>query len=295
MSLQKQMVISTKNHSKFDVRLEEYNSAFEVAEDCKTRKITNSGFENVRYSSEYGGEDSWNGCASYDEALDLLKNGYIKQVEKIKQEIAKTVHGQSKRIKFDNDIVGYAPIVPLAILGVPNSMINSTMKPIKAKVLDVYYDMTCSCGTDSKDIINVGIEFLKTIASMEMQGYRIKLTAIQSYTNSSYATILKVNLKSANQPLDLKRVSFPTMHTAFFRVIGFDWYSKTPHGKYLCGYGHNIKQEFEDEEEFADLKTKLFGNNIVYVAAKVLTRLPKDKIAEEIRRIVDNECKINNA
>ena len=295
MSLQKQMIVSTKNHSRFDVRLEEYNSAFEVAEDCKTRKITSSNFRDVRYSDDYGGEGSWNGCASYDEALDLLKNGYIKQVEKIKQEITKTVHGQSKRIKFDNDIVGYAPIVPLAILGVPNSMINSTMKPIKAKVLDVYYDMTCSCGTDSKDIIYVGIEFLKTIASMEMQGYRIKLTAIQSYTNSSYATILKVNLKSANQPLDLKRVSFPTMHTAFFRVIGFDWYSKTPHGVYLNGYGHNIKQEFEDEEEFTDLRTKLFGNNIVYVAAKVLTRLPKNKIAEKIRRIINDECKINNA
>lgn len=297
MSLQKQMIVSTKNHSRFDVRIEEYNSAFEVAEDCKTRKITSGGFRDVRDSDNYGGEDSWNGCASYDEALDLLKNGYIKQVEKIKQEIAKTVHGQSKRIKFDNDIVGYAPIVPLAILGVPNSMINSTMKPIKAKVLDVYYDMTCSCATDSKDIIDVGIEFLKTIASMEMQGYRIKLTAIQSYTNSSYATILKVNLKSANQPLDLKRVSFPTMHTAFFRVIGFDWYSKTPHGVYLNGYGHNIKHEFDDKEEFTDLKTKLFGNNVVYVAAKDLIKFTrsKDKIAEEIRRVIDNECKINNA
>ena len=289
-SIQKQFKVTTKNHKDFNVVIEEYNSAFDVAEDCNTRPMTSSSFQDIRKDGDWG----WNGCDSYEQALDLLRNGYVDKVEEIRKEVDKSVRRQGKRITFNNDIVGYAPIVPLAILGVPNSMINSTMKSIKTKVLEICYDMTCSCGTDSEKIINVGVEFLKVVAGLEMQGYRVKLTAVQTYTNYKNSYILKVNLKSDNQPLDLKRISFPTMHTGFFRVIGFDWYSKTPRGQYLGGYGHALTYEFTNDEELKDFKTKVFGNNVVFIAVKKLLDVKKDKLADKIKEMITNECKINN-
>lgn len=289
-SVQKHFKLDTKNHKNFNVVIEEYNSAFEVAEDCNNRQMTSSRFTDIKNNGDWG----WNGCESYEEALNLLRNGYVDKVEEIKKQIDKSVRGQTKRIKFSNDIVGYAPIVPLAIQGVPNSMINATMKPIKTKVLEICYDMTCSCATSSSDIIKVGVEFLKVIAGLEMQGYRIKLTAVQTYTNNDKSFILKVNLKSANQPLDLKRISFPTMHTAFFRVIGFDWYSKTPRGEYMSGYGHALAYEFKDEEEFDDFKCKTFGNNVVYICAKKFIDLTEQKLQEKLKEVIINECKRNN-
>lgn len=302
-SIQKQFEISTKNHKKFKIISEEYSNTFDIVEDCKNRSMTNNAFEDVKKSDDW----YWRGVKSYDEALDLLKNGYVDQVEAIKKEISKTVKGQSKRIKFANDIVGYAPIVPLAILGVPNSMINATMKPIKAKVLDIYYDMTAESNYDSEDFINTGIEFLKVITAMEMQGYRINLTAIQSYTDEKIANILQVKLKSANQPLDLKRISFPTMHTAFFRVIGFDWYSKTPKGKHIFGYGHSTQREFargisriekeslNELDELVEFKNELFGKNAVYIPAKLIINTDKNNKQKAIKELIDYECKINNS
>lgn len=290
-SIQKQFKISTSNHKDYEIISEEYNSAMDVANDCETRKITNHNFENVKYKDDW----DWRGVKNYDEAIDLLKNGYIDKVEKIQKEINKSVIGQSKRITFHNDIVGYAPIVPLAILGVPNSMINSKMKPIKAKVIEICYDVGCSAYVDSNDIIRVGLAFLKIIANMEMQGYRIKLTAVQGYSNHKVLNLLRINLKSANQPLDLKRISFPIIHTGFFRVIGFDWFSKTPHGKYIGGgYGKPITATFSDKKDLREFVNQVFDKNTVYIAARWFVDVSDKNLENKIKEAIEDGCKINN-
>ena len=177
--------------------------------------------------------------------------------------------GQVKRISFHNDIVGYAPVVPLAILGVPNSMINSTMKRIKAKVVDVYYDMSASCGTSSDDIIKAGVKLLSAIVELENAGYRFNLYAVQSYSNERDCDMLCIKVKDAQQPLDLKRVSFPLAHTGFFRVIGFDWYSRCPKAKYRFGYGCNL---YGAKDDMVNAMAKeMFGDNAVYIACAKLT------------------------
>lgn len=291
-SIQKQFVISTPNYKNYKVISEEYNSAMDVANDCETRKITNHNFENVKNADDW----YWRGCKSYEEAIDLLKNGYIDKVEKMQKEINKSVIGQSKRITFHNDIVGYAPIVPLVILGVPTSMINSTIKPIKTKVIEICYDISCSANVDNDDIIRVGLAFLKIIANMEMQGYRIKLTAVQGYSTNSIVNLLRINLKSANQPLDLKRISFPTIHTGFFRVIGFDWFSKTPHGEYIgSGYGRPITATFSDKKDLKEFTNQIFGKNAVYIAANWFVDISDKNLENKIKEAIEDGCKINNS
>lgn len=291
-SIQKQFKISTPNFKDYKVISEEYNSAMDVAYDCETRQITNHNFNDVKKSDDW----DWRGVKNYEEAIDLLKNGYIDKVEKIQKEINKSVIGQSKRITFHNDIVGYAPIVPLAILGVPNSMINSKMKPIKAKVIEICYDVGCSADVDSEDIIRIGLAFLKIIANMEMQGYRIKLTAVQDYSTNSIVNLLRINLKSANQPLDLKRISFPTIHTGFFRVIGFDWFSKTPHGKYIgIGYGRPITAIFSNKKDLKEFVNQVFGKNTVYIAARWFVDVSDKYLENKIKEAIEDGCKINNS
>lgn len=282
----KQFKINTQNHKNYNIMIEDYNSAFDVAEDCNTRKITYSNFDKAEEFDNWG----WRGCKNYNEALELLKNGYVDKVNSIKSKLEKSIRGIVKRITFNNDIVGYAPIVPLAILGVPNSMINSIMKPIKAKVLDIYYDMTCCAAVESSDIIKCGISFLETIIGLEMQGYRIRLTSVQIYTDSKGCDILKINIKNSNQPIDLKRISFPMIHTAFFRVIGFDWYSKTPKGTYRHGYGHDLNREFSNNE-LKEFKEQVFEKNGIYISAAQII----NKDAKNIEEIIKNECKISKS
>lgn len=258
--------------------IESYNSTADVVQDCKTRKITDSSFHNMQVG--LGGHDaSFCGVESYEQALQFLEEGYLPTVEKLKAGIKANLQGNGKRISFHNDIVGYAPIVPLAIQGVPNSMINSRMKPIKAKVIDVYYNMTASWSTKSNDIINAGVKVLSAIIALEQQGYRFNLYAVQNYYRDGECYMLKVKVKDAMQPIDLKRISFPLTHTAFFRVIGFDWFSKCPEAKYLWGYGRCIDYDFDNAKMQKTVK-ELFGENAVWFSGVNVMKNDEEYIKE---------------
>lgn len=254
----------TVGYKKYPINVEFYDSAMEVADDCRKRPITSSSFDD---KSKDSFSESWEGVRSYDEALDYLRNGYQPTVEKLK-DVYKTVKsGTTKRFKFRNNVEGFAPIVPLAMMGVPNSMVDMRMTPIKCKVIDIYYDMTCSCGTDKNDIIKAGQRVLEAIMELEQGGYKFNLYGVQSYSDRHGADILCVKIKDSARPTDLKRVSFPLTHTAFFRVIGFDWYSRMPKAKYRGGYGHALAYEFKSKEQQNELARQAFGKNAVFIAA----------------------------
>lgn len=274
--------IKTSGHN-MQVRAEFYDSAIDVYEDCRRRKITDSNFTNM----ERKDMGSFEGVKNYDEALKYLRNGYQPTVNKLREKLNIKDPGQ-KRISFQNNIVGATPIVPLALKGVPNCMVDMKMKQIKCKVIDIYYDMTCSCGTDSDDIIKNGQKMLGAILDLEHQGYRFNLYAIQTYSDTNSVDLLTVKIKSSNQPLDLRRMSFPLTHTAFFRVIGFDWYSKFPKGKYRSCYGHGLGYELSNNE-MKEFSSKMFGDNAIYFAGKNI--LHQDE--EYIKEVLKNAGKVN--
>lgn len=255
--------LSTRNHRNFKVNIERFSSAMEVAQTCEEREITDSRFHDK--VKEAGG--SWDGVENYQQAIDFLRNGHQETVEAMKQKIKVNIGTQTKRFRFQNSPQGFNPIVPLALKGVPNCMIDMRMVPIKSKVVDVYYDMTCSCGTSSERIIEAGKELLQAIYELEAQGYRFNLYGMQSYTDERSADMMLVKIKSSTQPIDIKRISFPLCHTGFFRVIGFDWYSRFPKGKYRSGYGHAVASEFYNEELNEYVK-QMFGNNAIYFSAQ---------------------------
>ena len=261
----------------YKIMCESYNSAADVVEDCKKRAITNNKYFNNMADGTLGGHDKdWCGVDSYKQALKYLEKGYQPIVDKLKFAIKSNLQGQGKRISFNNDIVGYAPIVPLAIMGVPTAMVNTYIKPIKSKVIDVYYDGTFSCGVKSDDIIKTGAKVISVILQLEQQGYRFNLYQVQSYSDKEDCDMLCAKIKDSMQPIDLKRISFPLTHTGFFRVIGFDWYSKTPKGKYRACYGHALCHEGKVNDKLGDVFKEMFGGNAVYISGNKLWRKGDD-------------------
>lgn len=256
--------VTGKKHKKYKINIEAYGSANEVAEDCKRRKRKSGGWEEPDCGD-------WAGVENYDEALGLLRNGYQPAVKSLKDKLKIGLQGNGKRMSFQNSVQGFTPVVPLALKGVPNSMVDMRIKPIKNKVIDVYYDMTVHCGVKSKKIHENGENVLGAILELEAQGYKFNLYAMQTYSDENSSDVLVVKIKSSNQPLDIKRMSFPLTHPAFFRVIGFDWYGKTPNSKYRWGYGHSITVEFENESQ--EVIKQLFGQNAVaFFGSQLLDR-----------------------
>ena len=249
------------------INIERFNSAQEVVKASASRTITDSRFRDMSKPGQVN--PKFTSVSSLDEALEIMRTGYQPAVESLKTANS-GLSGQGKRINFHNDVVGFAPVVPLALIGVPQSMINMSVKPIKSKVIDVYYSMTASAGTSTETIIENGKRLLSAIMSLEHQGYRINLYAVQDYYNEEKgADMLVIKIKSSNTPLDLKRMSFALMHPAFFRVIGFDWYSKTPNGQHRWCYGHALGYDFSDETMQNGFK-EMFGQNaVVFSCAKL--------------------------
>lgn len=248
------------------LNIEMYNSAQEVAADLEHRTQTAGRWDKDHYENRrFVG-------ASKEEAMQMLREGYQPVVDALKTKMRITASGQGKRFKTYNDVAGFAPIIPNAIMGLPNSMVNSSMKPIKTKVLDIYYEMTCPAFRKSSDLINAGQKMLGVIAELEAQGYRFNLYCVQGYYDStSGCDMLCVKVKSASQPMDLKRMSFPIAHTAFFRGIGFDWYSKFPKGTYRSGYGHAICYD-KTQEQIQEEYKKLFGKSAIYFSGETITK-----------------------
>lgn len=256
-----------------------FNSAMEVVEVGEHRDITDGEFDNVRTSRNARPE--FRGVSSYKEACNLLTGGYQPTVEAMRGVFKAKTDGMGKRFSFQNAVVGFAPVVPLALKGVPNCMIDMRMKPMKAKVIDVYYDMTVNCGVASEDIIKAGQTLLGTIIEMERQGYRFNLYAVQTYYRDNSSDMLVVKVKSDSQPLDLKRISFPLTHTGFFRSIGFDWYSRVPGGTYRFGYGGAIGYS-KSREELNKIAHELFGQNAVWFSCTEIMRRDKEYIKEVV-------------
>lgn len=254
--------------------VETFAGANEVVEVSRNRKITDSKFDDQRKRVS----PDFTGVQNFDEALELMRTGYQPTVDKLK-DIKVNLQGQGKRVSFFNDIVGFAPVVPLAIMGVPTAMINTRMTPMKAKVVNIYYDMTASAFTDKDDIIKAGQKLLGGIMELEMQGYRFNLYAVQSYSDESSADVLCVKIKDANMPMDLKRMSFPLTHTAFFRSIGFDWYTRTPKGKYRDGFGSGLSYK-HDLDKLTEMFSELFNEKAVYMSCVKILKQDKEHIKE---------------
>ena len=282
MSVLKKVDVEKSAGRKYTVNVEMYNTVGDMVTLLKTRNITDSQFDNQQTKRL---DTSWCGVKSYDEACEFLHNGYQPSVEKLKERMKANYVGEGKRITFQNDVVGYAPIVPLAMQGVPQSMLNHKMKPIKAKVIDVFYDISVTCGVSNEKILNNGSNLLSAIIGLEQDGYKVNIYAIQAYSGSSDCDMLIIKIKDSRQPMDLKRMSFPLTHTAFFRVIGFDWYSKVPGGKYRSGYGHTLNQEFGIERSTAIIR-EVSGNDraVVLYGREMLSQG-----ADHIKEVIKNE------
>lgn len=264
MAVRKDKIIKLDSGKEMDARAEFYACAEEVVNDCRHRKVRISDYN----LSGKGMSSSWEGVSSYDEALGLMHNGYSPVVDDFRGELSVTPK-DGPRYSFKNAIQGFTPIVPLALKCVPNCMVDMHIKPIKAKVLDVYYDMTVLAGVEAKEFIKAGKAVLGTIIELEKQGYRFNLFAIQTYVSGGRAgtvDTLCVKVKSSNKPLDLKRMSFPLTHPAFFRVIGFDWQGKSPITRDLgYGRGRDLGHEY-NEKDLVTFATQMFGNNACYIS-----------------------------
>lgn len=213
---------------------------------------------------------SWVGVSKVDDAINMLLNGWEKPLEDLKVSIDENLAKLEKENKrtYYNDVSGFVPIVPNALKGLPNSMINMRNEKRKGKILkfEIVIDRASSADTDT--IIKKMSKQLAQIAYLERTGkYRCRVEVVfapfSDYLDTyKIACVCSVLVKSENQMLDVKRLCYPIIHPSMLRLMMFSWYESLPLDywkTYYNGYGKSV--EWWGESYQKDLENALNENN----------------------------------
>ena len=205
----------------------------------------NEAFRWVDHGS-ISGDKHWTKTESFDEAVQLFKNGWsdmaTKLVQRLKVIESKTEPTMKPRNKLD--VCGYQAIVPLYIQGVPNNMMNKKMVPVKQKVITLNKSLDYNGSTSSDKIVEESIKAMQIVKKLEAQGFRCNLNICLGTTAGWGADarqfIIKVRIKSANEKLNVSKLAFPLVHPSMLRRLFFRFVEVYPKvtKNFVSGSGH---------------------------------------------------------
>lgn len=256
--LEKQLVTGYRG---YDIKyLLEFNSISEFSEYI-SKTPTNESFKNAKLHSNMVWNDNWAGTKTFDEAIELLKNGWSDISEKINKKISISKDKLQSDKVFKNvlSVCGYQPIVPLYLQGVPNNMVCKKQKVLKNKIITINKTLSASSAVSSERLINENIKCFQIIKRLESSGYRVNLNLLIS----GGLVCVKIKLKSANERLNLSKLTFPLIHTAMLRRLYFRFTEVYPRitSNFVDGYGRvpneNVFKQLCKENEIL-LNTSLF-------------------------------------
>lgn len=250
----------------YSINAEVFDSYTEMIRSLDSRSITNPKFHDVKKEVL---SPWWHGVVTYEQALSLLADGYSLAVSKLYDEInvknGRKISGTNRGFKTTTAVVGYQPVVPLAINGIPSNMLCRQIEKVESRVINLFIDVTCSQSMLVADLILCGVLLMRMINNLELCGHKINLYICEAFAGEATADLVCIKTKNSDSPLDLRRISFPLCHTAFTRVICFDWYLKFPLGIFRKRYGTTLTAAVGSETASSLIK-KLFGPNSIYIS-----------------------------
>lgn len=220
----------------------------------------NEAFRWARHSSTERSE-SFTGTKSFDEAVELLKNGWNEMAQKITQKLLvnekKTAYVNKR--KNVTAMAGYQPIVPLYLAGAPNNMVSTKTIPVKQKVVNITKSLNYSGDTSKETILSESIKALQIVRKLEAIGYRVNLNIVLGSKGGLKANdqelYAKVCIKKANERLNISKLAFPMVHPSMLRRLFFRYIEVCPEAtrayvRYAYGFpisATNMKKVFTDD------------------------------------------------
>ena len=222
----------------------------------------NDAFRWERHASSEKSYDrtKWTKTESFDQAAKLLKEGWTEMSQRLNIKLNTTykLAPIAKRQTIQS-VAGYQAIVPLYLAGVPTSMVNSKMVPVKQKVLNVTKLINYRCDITSDQIVEESTKALVVVKRLEAQGYRCNLYigwgVSEHGGDSGRKVFVRIKVKSASEKLNISKVAFPLVHPSMLRRLCLRFEEVYPHmtKPFTCGYGYPVsygkmKQVFNNDQ-----------------------------------------------
>lgn len=194
---------------------------------------------------------SFTGTNSFDDAVDLLKNGYKDGSSKLQKrlKVEETKMATITKRKTVYGVQGYQPCVPLYLNGVPTNMITTVNKPVKQKIVILNKDVSYNALFLKDEIEEESIKAFRIIRKLESQGYRCELNVVlgtsERFKSNTRAFACRVRIKSADERLNISKMAFPLIHPSMLRRLYFRFIEVYPEvtKQFTSGYGVPIKAD----------------------------------------------------
>lgn len=199
---------------------------------------------------------------SFDEAVDLFHKGWSTMATRLDKELKLQYKPApvNKRVMV-NSVAGFQAIVPLYLAGVPTSMVNTKIVPVKQKVLNIVKLINYNCSIKTETIVNESIKALTVVKRLEQQGYRCNLYigwGDSGRHGAGREIVTKIKIKSSNEKLNISKLAFPLVHPSMLRRLLFRLLEVYPNvtSEFRSGYGYPIGYDTM-KKAFADCQIVL--------------------------------------
>lgn len=167
------------------------------------------------------------GTTNFEEAEKLLKDGDPESMKLLKKygfEPSAKKYNFGQRRKITPAVVGFAPIVPNAIAGVPVAMQQIKMQQAKTKVVNVVLSVAYDWSVKKEEFAEYAAQTLNGCLTMEKRGIRVNLFVFAGWKGRKnkrsfdyqHMTVL-VKIKDSKQAIDPLSVAYPVINSSFMR------------------------------------------------------------------------------
>lgn len=220
------------------------------------KREPNKVFKGEKLNSEHSSSE-FTMTKDYAESVELMTTGYKEGLNDLKKCKGTAVHhtGNVRKHIPQAGIVGYAPHVPNAIAGVPQSMISSQKIEQRAKVLTIVYDCGADCSVKAKSFVKAGRNILDLVMMLELQGYRVRVDIQEAFCTYTERAICRITVKNHRQPINPLKISYLILHPSFFRRQGFKWLETVPeltNTSFQGGYGRPLRFQIDKQGASTD-------------------------------------------
>ena len=247
---------------------------------------------NGRDNASETGNKRFTGADNFEQAENLRRKGDKKSLSMLndyKIKFDKYIqYSNGYKIKQRNDIHGFVPIVPNAIIGLPLSMINQAREPKKVKGIDIFYNVSIRCGTSTEDIARKGAIMLSLIDALERKGFRVnlKVGSVCMKGNTVHGVI--TTIKHYDEPLNIRKLAYYLVNPSCLRRTFFKLKETIPELTDVTNNGYGTNHKFDKQRK--RLKA-IYGEQLRIVDSSIMenTDISDDKLFEKMSQVLGVE------
>jgi len=224
------------------------------------------GNKHLASREEYGKTKPWAGTSHFPEAAQLARDGWhegAKRLADLRDRLAESVGELLPETVYMMDVTGFDVDVGAYLAGEPECMVTTAQMPGASKQIHMAVNVSNSAYVDPEAMIMRGLLAAGVVDALEAMGHRVTLDVIiptvNRWENTHNNCNIIVQLKQADEVLDVERVAYACAHPSMLRRLSFgikeslpkEWQQGTGVGG---GYGQPVDEvEFTYPDEQPDI------------------------------------------